>query len=83
MGTTVANGVFRIASRTLLAVYVLGPQTSIPIPHYDGPTDRHTDTILNPFLQLFIECGLRWRYLTSMDDLRERIARTYTPTAWS
>jgi hypothetical protein len=31
---------------TLLAVYDLGPQASIPIPHYDGPTDLHTDTIL-------------------------------------
>jgi hypothetical protein len=30
----------------LLAVYDLGPQASIPIPHYDDPTDRRTDTIL-------------------------------------
>jgi len=31
---------------TLLAVYDLGPQPSIPVPHYDGPTDLRTDTIL-------------------------------------
>ena len=30
----------------LLAVYDHGPQASIPAPHYDGPTDLRTDTIL-------------------------------------
>ena len=30
----------------LLAVYDLRPQPSIPVPHYDDPTDPRTDAIL-------------------------------------
>jgi hypothetical protein len=31
---------------SLLAAYDLGPHQSIPVAHYDGPTDLRTDTIL-------------------------------------
>ena len=31
---------------SLLAVYDLGTQSSIPVPQYDGPTDLYKDAIL-------------------------------------